>query len=94
MKKGRFPANHFKFVVYLPEQHPRHAGAKQKMPMRKIFLLLGMIVGAFVSDLCAQNHTQKWNDFYKRIEYFDEHGHLTGYAKYNDFYKRWEYREP
>ena len=39
----------------------------------------------------AQSYTQKWNDFYKRTEFFDKYGSLMGWAKFNDFYKRMEY---
>ena len=44
-------------------------------------------------ELCvnAQNYTQKWNDFYKRTEFFDSYGNMIGYAKYNDLYNRMEY---
>ena len=29
---------------------------------------------------------EKWNDFYKRTEYFDENGRMTGFSKYNISY--------
>ncbi len=49
-----------------------------------------MILVSVSLQVPAQSIVEKWNDFYKRYDYFDKHGKLLGYYKYNDFYKRWE----
>ena len=57
--------------------------------MKRTIILFALIL---LAGIChAQSSTQKWNDFYKRNEFYDSHGNLTGWAKYNDFYKRMEY---
>ena len=61
----------------------------RRSDMRKLFILVFIL---FVSCVIfAQSQTQKWNNFYKRTEFYDSYGNLQGWAKYNDFYKRMEY---
>lgn len=61
------------------------------MKWLRTFILLFFMM--FIMNVGAQNFIKKWNDFYKRYDYFDCHCVLKGYYKYNDFYKRWEYYE-
>ena len=58
--------------------------------MKKVLILFITLIG-FVTGASAQSYTQKWNDLYKRTEFFDSYGHLIGYAKYNDLYNRMEF---
>jgi len=58
--------------------------------MKKIILLLFAVISIAIGAL-AQSYTQKWNDLYKRTEFFDSYGRMIGYAKYNDLYNRMEY---
>jgi len=39
----------------------------------------------------SQDYTQKWNEYYKRYEYFDSQGNMTGYKTYNSYTNTWEY---
>ena len=56
--------------------------------MKRVYLLLIVILVGL--STIAQEYTQKWNDFYKRTEFYDAYGRMIGYAKYNDFYNRME----
>lgn len=56
---------------------------------RALFILITLI--SCVLGASAQSYTQKWNDLYKRTEFFDSYGRMVGYAKYNDIYNRMEY---
>ena len=56
--------------------------------MIKHYVTLLLIVMSL--SMSAQSFTQKWNDFYKRTEFYDSYGNLQGWAKYNDFYDRLE----
>lgn len=42
-------------------------------------------------SIYSQSATKKYNDYYKRYEYFDSRGNMTGYETYNSYYNRWEY---
>lgn len=61
--------------------------------MKALRIFIFMILVSVSLQVPAQSIVEKWNDFYKRYDYFDKHGKLLGYYKYNDFYKRWEYFE-
>lgn len=58
--------------------------------MKKLLLLLFAVISIAIGA-SAQSYTQRWNDLYKRTEFFDSYGRMIGYAKYNDLYKRMEY---
>jgi len=57
--------------------------------------LITTIIFLFVIGLQAQtaSSSRKWNDLYKRYEYFDSKGQMTGYEKWNKLYGKWEYFE-
>ena len=59
--------------------------------MKLIKTLIFILLFVFSIEASAQSLTQKWNDFYKRTEFYDSYGNLQGWAKYNDFYNRMEY---
>ena len=50
-----------------------------------------MILVSVSLQVPAQSIVEKWNDFYKRTEFYDSHGKLLGWQKSTEFYKRWEY---
>ena len=62
-----------------------------KTTMKKLRLLFVILLNIYLVSATAQSYTQKWNDFYKRTEYFDSKGNLQGWSKYNDYYKRLEF---
>ena len=51
--------------------------------MKRYFILILCLCSLL--SVSAQKMTKKWNDFYKRTEYFDSNGRLIGWEKYNDF---------
>jgi len=57
--------------------------------------LITTIIFLFVIGLQAQtaSSSKKWNDLYKRYEYFDSKGQMIGYEKWNNLYDKWEYFE-
>ena len=59
------------------------------MIMRRLIFVAIVMLCAGVSG--AQTYTQRWNDIYRRTEYYDSNGRMIGYAKYNDVYDRMEY---
>lgn len=56
------------------------------MKSRLIIFMIYLSINTF-----AQTSTEKWNDLYKRYEYFDSNNRMTGYKQYNSIYQRWEY---
>ena len=52
--------------------------------MKNKFLFLAIFL--FVGFAYAQNYSQKYNDLYKRTEFYNSNGTMIGYAKYNDLY--------
>lgn len=56
--------------------------------MKKFIIIATLLTGVFCF---SQTATKKYNSFYKRYEYFDSSGNMTGYEKYNSFSKQWEY---
>ncbi|MDL2215366.1 hypothetical protein LJC00_04175 [Dysgonomonas sp. OttesenSCG-928-M03] len=59
--------------------------------MRNLLIVLALFVS--VSTLTAQDVIKKWNDIYKRYEYYDSRSNMIGYEKWNSIYNRWEYTD-
>ena len=59
--------------------------------MKALRTFIFMMLVTVSLQVAAQSMVEKWNDFYKRSEFYDSHGKLLGWKKYNEFYKRWEY---
>lgn len=57
--------------------------------MKQLFIVSILLLSLL--GLQAQDATAKWNEMYKRYEYYDSRGNLTGYRKWNEMYNRWEY---
>ena len=58
--------------------------------MKRALLTIVLLLMVACGYSQSTSYTQKWNDLYKRTEFFDSYGNLQGWAKYNDLYKRWE----
>lgn len=58
--------------------------------MKKILLFLSLSSSLFVFGQIPTS-TKKWNDTFKRYEYYDQRGNLVGYEKYNSSSRQWEY---
>lgn len=59
------------------------------LPMKAFLISLGLLLS--LSTTNAQDVTKKWNNIYKRYEYYNSRGNLTGYEKWSSIYNRWEY---
>ena len=53
--------------------------------------LLILILCILCQKLVAQQSTEKWNDLYKRYEYYNSQNYMTGYKQYNNLKEQWEY---
>ena len=53
--------------------------------------LLVLILFILCQKLVAQQSTEKWNDLYKRYEYYNSQNNMTGYKQYNSLKEQWEY---
>ena len=56
--------------------------------MKRALLTIVLLLMVACGYSQSTSYTQKWNDLYKRTEFFDSYGNLQGWAKYNDLYKR------
>lgn len=57
--------------------------SESKSLMKKLILTALTLLSI---SIYSQSATKKYNDYYKRYEYFDSRGNMTGYETYNSYH--------